>query len=334
VATGLARLRALDLPGADLPGIEQGIDFLRRVNLDGDAVALGHVVVLGGGNTAIDCARSALRRGAERVTIAYRRGAEEMPAIREEIDAARAEGIGIAVLRAPVGFDGNGRLEGVVLAEVELGDADASGRRRPIATDTLHRLACDRVLLALGQEADRAPLPAGWRLDGGRLFAGGEPLPVFAAGDFSTGDGTVAHAIGDGRRAARRLLAALGEEIEPFERPERAAAVPATDIRFDHFERRPPARDRHLPVELRRASFAEVSLGLPDYREAGRCFSCGHCTRCDTCLVYCPEGIVRRNLPGGEAEYEIDYAYCKGCGICVAECPRGAIEMVEEWRAN
>jgi len=81
-----------------------------------------------------------------------------------------------------------------------------------------------------------------------------------------------------------------------------------------------------------------VSLGPEDYREAARCFSCGSCTRCDTCLVYCPEGIIRRHVPTSrvhrEADYEVDYSFCKGCGICVVECPRSAMEMVEEWQAN
>jgi 2-oxoacid:acceptor oxidoreductase gamma subunit (pyruvate/2-ketoisovalerate family)/2-oxoacid:acceptor oxidoreductase delta subunit (pyruvate/2-ketoisovalerate family) len=338
IATGLQRSRGLDVPGVDLPGIKQGIDYLRRYNLLGGALATGHVVVLGGGNTAIDCARSALRNCAERVTLAYRRSQAEMPAIREEIEEARREGVEIVVLRAPVGFEGRGRVEAVLLAEVELGEPDASGRRRPVVTDRVERLACDAVLLALGQSADLGLLPAEWRLEAGRIYDGMIPLAVVAAGDVSTGEGTVTHAIGDGRRAAGRLLAAMGEEVEVFERPDRAAAVPATDIRFDHFERRPPAADRHLMVEARFDALAEVSLGPEDYREAARCFSCGSCTRCDTCLVYCPEGIIRRHVPTSrvqrEADYEVDYSFCKGCGICVVECPRSAMEMVEEWQAN
>jgi 2-oxoacid:acceptor oxidoreductase gamma subunit (pyruvate/2-ketoisovalerate family)/2-oxoacid:acceptor oxidoreductase delta subunit (pyruvate/2-ketoisovalerate family) len=334
IATGLQRMRGIDVPGSELPGIEQGIDLLRRVNLGGDATASGHVVVLGGGNTAVDCARSALRGGAERVTIAYRRSELEMPAIREEIEEARREGVEIVLLRQPVAFVGEHAVEAVELAEVELGELDASGRRRPVVSDRVGRLACDAVLLALGQSADLGLLPDGWTLEAGRIRGGNGPLAVFAAGDLATGDGTVTHAIGDGRRAAGRVLAALGVEIEIFERPDRTAAVPATDIRFDHFERLPPEADRHLPIEARLDDFVEVSLDPENYREALRCFSCGHCTRCDTCLVYCPEGIIRRRGASDEADYEVDYSYCKGCGICVVECPRNAMEMVEEWQAN
>jgi 2-oxoacid:acceptor oxidoreductase delta subunit (pyruvate/2-ketoisovalerate family) len=109
-----------------------------------------------------------------------------------------------------------------------------------------------------------------------------------------------------------------------FERPDRSRAVPATAVKLDRFARRAPAREDVLPLRERAASFREVHRGLADGREAERCFSCGRCTRCDTCLVYCPEGVVRR---GAEHAYEIDATFCKGCGICVAECPRSAMEM-------
>jgi 2-oxoacid:acceptor oxidoreductase gamma subunit (pyruvate/2-ketoisovalerate family) len=323
LATGLQAPRPAGVRGDHLAGVEQGIAFLHRVNLGEGARLEGRVVVLGGGNTAMDCARSALRLGAARVTVAYRRTRQEMPAIREEIEEAEREGVEILLQRQPVGFRGNGRLQSVDLAEVDMGEPDASGRRRPVVTARVASLACDRALLALGQSADRGFLPPGWELRGQQVFEDGRPLPAFAAGDFATGDGTVAHAIGSGRRAATLLLRALGRELELFERPERSLAVPATDIRFDHFERRAAAPDRHVGESVHAGSFGEVALGLPDGLESHRCFSCGHCTHCDTCLVYCPEGVVRRAGP----DYDLDYAYCKGCGICVHECPRSGMEM-------
>jgi ferredoxin len=255
--------------------------------------------------------------------VAYRRGREEMPAIREEIGQAEEEGVVLELLSAPLGFVGGSRVEGVTLAEVELGPPDDSGRRAPRVSDRTRTLACDHVLLALGQSADLSLLPAGWRLVDGRVHDGDEPLPVFAAGDLSTGDGTVTHAIGDGRRAVTRALRLFDDAVAEVVRPERARAVPATDIRFDHFDRSPPAASRHLPAAARARTMEEVDLGLADGLEAHRCFSCGHCTRCDTCLIYCPEGIVRRH----GADYEVDYTMCKGCGICVTECPRKAMEM-------
>ena len=323
LATGLQKLRGLDGPGADLAGVEQGIRFLHRVNLEGGAQMDGHVVVLGGGNTAMDCARSALRAGARKVTVAYRRSRKEMPAIADEVEQAEHEGVEMLFLHAPIGFEGVDSVRGVVLAEVELGPADESGRRRPVVSDRRTALACDAVLLALGQSADMSKLPAGWELREGRVHRDGAPIAVFAAGDFATGDGTVTHAIGDGRRAAGRAMRAVGLDATPFERPDREKAVAATDIRFDHFERSAPAHEQLISLPVRRTEWTEVSLGLGNAKEAQRCFSCGECTRCDTCLVYCPEGIIRRK--GGD--YEVDYTFCKGCGICVTECPRKAMEM-------
>ncbi|MBI5852856.1 MAG: FAD-dependent oxidoreductase [Planctomycetes bacterium] len=325
LATGLQELRGLEVEGADLAGVEQGIRFLHRVNLEGNVALEGHVVVLGGGNTAMDCARSALRCGASRVTIAYRRTRAEMPAIKEEIEQAEEEGVTLMELRAPSAFLGDGRVRAVELREVELGEPDASGRRQPMVTERRATLECDQVLLALGQSADHRLLPAGWELRDGRVLHADKALPVFAAGDLATGDGTVTHAIGSGRRAADLALEALGIDVVPFERPDRERAVPATEIRFDHFTTRSPAFATAVAAAIRRTNFAEVDPGLRSSFEANRCFSCGHCTRCDTCLVYCPEGIVRR----ADAGYEVDYSYCKGCGICVTECPRSAMEMTD-----
>jgi 2-oxoacid:acceptor oxidoreductase delta subunit (pyruvate/2-ketoisovalerate family) len=156
------------------------------------------------------------------------------------------------------------------------------------------------------------------------VHRGEEPLRVFCAGDVATNEGTVAHAIGDGRRAAGRALRALGLDAVVFERPDPARAVRPEDVRMAHFSSCAPAEVQLRPAVERRRGFVEVSRGLPDALEARRCFSCGDCTRCDTCIVYCPEGIIHRRDGG----YEIDLDYCKGCGICVVECPRRAMEMV------
>ncbi|HET8724016.1 MAG TPA: FAD-dependent oxidoreductase [Anaeromyxobacteraceae bacterium] len=317
VAAGLPRLTALDAPGVELDGVRQGIRFLDAVR-KGEAPRLsGHVVVVGGGNTAIDCARTALRLGASAVSIAYRRGRKEMPAIAPEIDEAVEEGVRLLLHRQPVRIAGEGRVEGIELAEVELGEPDASGRRRPVVTDRTALVPCDAVLLALGQSADRSIVP---------------DLPnVLLAGDMATGEGTVTHAIGDGRRAAARVLAALDGAPQPVRaRPAPEELVTPAHVRFSHFEVEPPHRERHRKGSPAALGFDEVNRGLDGPEEARRCFSCGTCTECDTCVLYCPEGVVSRALHG----YRIDDDFCKGCGMCVAECPRRAMEMVVEARAR
>ncbi|HEU4928821.1 MAG TPA: FAD-dependent oxidoreductase, partial [Candidatus Krumholzibacteria bacterium] len=327
LAAGFGLPARLDVPGASLKGVEDGTRFLRRVNLEGGAAVSGHVVVLGGGNTAMDCARSALRSGASRVSVAYRRTRSEMPAIIEEIDESEREGVVFAFQRAPVSVQGNGRVAALMLAEVEMGAPDASGRRRPLVTDRRALVECDHVLLALGQSADQGLLPNACAIQDGQVYRDGQPTPIYVAGDYGTGEGTVAHAIGDGRRAAGRALAHLGEDVQVFARPSKMQAVPISSIRLEYFAPRMPAVETHAPVATRIRSFRETNHGIADPREAERCFSCGHCTRCDTCLVYCPEGIIDRVIAHNGTNYEINLDYCKGCGICAAECPRGAMEM-------
>ncbi len=327
LAAGFGNPAKLEVPGVDLEGVEDGTRFLHRVNMEGGEAVGGHVVVLGGGNTAMDCARSALRSGAARVSVVYRRTRSEMPAILEEIEESEHEGVAFKFQRAPMAMQGNGRVNALVIAEVEMGPPDASGRRRPVVTDRTSVMACDHVLLALGQSADKRLLPDGATLEEGRVHVDGQPTNIWASGDYATGEGTVAHAIGDGRRAAGRALAHLGEEVKVFIRTQKVQAVPLESIRLEHFAPRPAAVERHEPVETRIKTFRETNHGIPDPREAERCFSCGHCTRCDTCLVYCPEGIIDRVVAKDGNGYDINLEYCKGCGICVAECPRGAMEM-------
>lgn len=326
VCTGFGAPLRLEAEGADIAGVEQGLDFLDRAK-QGKVGLSGRVVVVGGGNTAIDCARTALRCGANSVKLVYRRGREEMPAIAEEIDSAEFEGVRLVLNRQPVAFAGNGAVSAVVLAEVELGAPDESGRRRPMVTQRTSSLECDKVFLALGQSAGRDWLPNTWEIRDGRAWEGSQALDVWFAGDCATGDGTVTHAIGNGRQMALAALAALGRFGDaPQAQPDEENTVAPGQIRFSHFDVAPPHRDKELPPSVRRDSFEECNHGLAGPEEAGRCFSCGHCTQCDTCLIYCPEGVIVR----GDNGYRIDTSYCKGCGMCVAECPRSAMEMHEK----
>ncbi len=326
VATGQGRLSASACPGEELPGVSQGLHYLAAVRAGAAPQLRGHVVVIGGGNSAIDCARTALRAGAAKVTLAYRRSREEMPAIAEEIEAALAEGVELLTHRQPVAYSGGSSVTAITLAEIEMGAPDASGRRRPLLSDRREELPCDQVLLALGQSADLELLPAGFELRDGRIYLQQAATNLFCSGDLATGEGTVTHAIGDGRRSALRVLQALGEGVEIPQRPDRSQAVPAAAIRHSHFATAAPAEELAIPKELAASSFNEVHLGLADGSEADRCFSCGQCTSCDTCLVYCPEGIISAT----DAGYRVDADYCKGCGICAVECPRQAMCMQAE----
>ena len=324
VCTGFGPAFGLAAEGAALEGVEQGLAFLDRVK-QGGATVHGHVAVVGGGNTAIDCARSALRCGAASVRLVYRRGREDMPAIREEIEAAEHEGVRLVLQRQPVAFTGDGAVSTMLVAEVEAGPPDESGRRRPLVTQRTSSIACDKVLLALGQSTEMDLLPDAWKMRGGRAWQGNQPLPVWFAGDCASGEGTVTHAIGNGRRIATAALAHLAGAPDEAAQETPDPVAPA-QIRFSHFEVAPPHRDRQIPPSARKDSFEEFNLGLAGPDEAGRCFSCGHCTHCDTCLIYCPDGVIFRS----EGGYRIDTNYCKGCGMCVAECPRSAMQMHEK----
>jgi 2-oxoacid:acceptor oxidoreductase gamma subunit (pyruvate/2-ketoisovalerate family) len=320
LATGQVKSVDLDVPGRALNGIEQGLEFLRGANRSLASQMTGHIVIIGGGNTAIDCARSARRRGAEKVTVVYRRGRDQMPAIPEEVDEAEEEGIHFAFFRAPVAIYGDDHVGGIELAVMEGGQRGA----KLVDTGTREIIACDEVLLAIGQVSDPSVLlPAGWHLDDGQAFDGARALPVFAAGDLFRAEGTVAHAIGDGARMAATARAFVGEGEPPPVR--RHGVVEAKELRFSYFDGRPAAVTAKRDAYERVTTSAEVAYGLDDATsEAERCLSCGHCTHCDTCLAYCPEGIILR-ADGG---YAVDLTQCKGCGMCASECPRGSIQMV------
>ena len=324
VSKGFSDAYSLAAAGETLDGIEQGLDFLARSRAGKSPANLsGDLVVIGGGNTAIDCARSALRSGASSVKLVYRRSRDEMPAIAEEVADAIREGVQLLPLRQPVAFRGVGYVAGIVLAEVELGEADADGRRRPLVTERTSELKCSRVLLALGQENQLGLLPDAWQVREARAWSAEEPLNIWFAGDCSTADGTVTHAIGNGRLTAMTALASLEGTESALTELRQAALVAPAQVRFSHFPILAPHQDRHKALESYRDSFEEVNLGLSSVAEAERCFSCGRCTQCDTCLVYCPDGVISRSDGG----YRIDEEYCKGCGICVAECPRRAMDL-------
>jgi NADPH-dependent glutamate synthase beta subunit-like oxidoreductase len=293
-------------------------------------------VVIGGGNTALDCARTLVRLGRQ-VTICYRRGQEDMPAFADEIGEALEEGVKLDpwTLPSEVILRG-GRARWLRLERARPGPPDASGRPRPVpvpGSDFV--VSADLVVTAAGESLDPTGLPPE-ALAGGDVAAGpGHRTPVprlFAAGDCLAGGGTVAHAIGSGRRAADALLAALGvRPVPPGLLEGRGAApdvVPRERVKPLRFRHAPPLGRGRVEVHARLADGAEVRLGHDERRarlEAARCMSCGTCTGCDVCASVCPDRAVISGPPG---RYGADPWRCKGCGLCAEECPRGVVDLV------
>jgi 2-oxoacid:acceptor oxidoreductase delta subunit (pyruvate/2-ketoisovalerate family) len=310
-----------------------------------DAVALLHdmeggpppmlgrrVAVYGGGNTAMDAARTAKRLGAEDAVVIYRRTRDRMPAHDFEVEEAAEEGVRMKWLATVK------RADGGVLT-LERMELDDSGFPQP--TGEVETLEADALVLALGQEADLALVEGvqGIDVDDGVVQVGTDLMTgvpgLFAGGDMVPAERTVTVAVGHGKRAARHIDAWL-----------RAAGVDEAPVRavaeFDtlnpwYYTDAPRSIRPTLELARRRSTFEEVVGGLDETTalfEARRCLSCGNCFSCDNCFGVCPDNAVRKL--GGEERaaagrgYAFDYDFCKGCGICVSECPSGAIEMVPE----
>jgi len=348
LATGQGLSRPLRIPGEGLAGVISGLELLRRVACGQRVEPGAQAIVIGGGNTAIDAARTAARLGAT-VTLVYRRTQAEMPAIPAEVAEARAEGISFRFLAAPIEvLDDAGRVHGVRFQQMRLGEPDASGRARPEPVPGEEfTLPADTLIVAAGQEIDGSPMRgSGIGIERGRILAGdaaqtGVPR-VFAGGDAATGEGTVAQAIGSGKRAAlaidrflrtgsfEGLPPAAAGAVHAVERRATSVVVRAASLNADYIAPAPaPQMAGWVPMQIK-GDFAEVNPGLSPAAaasEAARCISCGTCIACDTCLIFCPDVAIAR-AEGGR--YTIAYDYCKGCGICATECPRAAMRMEEE----
>ncbi len=339
VATGLQELRGLRLGVGDAEAVSQGIDFLDRVHRKEIRVDGEDVIVAGGGNTAMDAARSALRLGAASVRVVYRRTRAEMPAIREEVDEALEEGVVMDFLTQPVGLVGDGpgpdsrTTYRLTCRRMELGAPDASGRRAPVEIPgSDFEIPCHRLILALGQSPDLTVFPEGTEVREGEHLLGILETPIYAIGDLATNDGTVAAAIGSGRRSAYHIHEALsGELLDRTQHTEarrrvdvwRDEVINAGAMKLHLFERMVPSAGDSLVMPRRRSTFDEIHEGLSDAREAKRCLSCGVCNECDLCVTYCPEGVLKRV----GRDFVFDYSFCKGCGVCASECPRNVIFM-------
>lgn len=335
VAIGANRSKPSRVPGDDLPGVRSGLEFLRAANGGHESRVDGPVVVIGGGNTAMDTARTALRLGASTVTVAYRRSREHMPAHPDEIAQAEVEGVEFLFEVAPVAFvDGDGRLAGITLQRMRLGAPDSSGRPRPEPVPgSEFRVEAAHAFTAIGEDVELEPFAASIETGSGRIYAdvwGRTTLPaIFAGGDAATGAGMVVNAIGSGRLAAEAIDAWLAGR-DPVELGH-AERVGAADVNFFYFRPVARARQPHLSRADAVQGMDEVVQGLDwrgAVREALRCLTCGSCTECDNCLTFCPDVAVHHDHRTGT--YSADLLHCKGCGICVTECPRGAIVLLPE----
>ncbi|HUZ19142.1 MAG TPA: NAD(P)-binding protein [Acidimicrobiales bacterium] len=316
------------IPAGDSSRVLDALGLLRSADEEGEIRLGRHVAIYGGGNTAMDAARTARRLGATDPVIVYRRTREVMPAHEEELKQALEEGITVRWLSTIGRFEG-GRLS---LEKMRLNDEN---RAEP--TGEVDELEADTLVLALGQDADLSLVGGLSELaveDGvvqvvSSGMATGAP-GIFAGGDVAGGgDKTVTVAIGHGKAAARGIDSWLrGDEYVHPERPELAAFE---RLNTWYYADAPRTVRPELDRVRRQSTFDEVVGGLDESNalfEARRCMSCGNCFECDNCYGVCPDNAVLKLGPG--LRYSFDLDYCKGCGICATECPCGAIVMEPE----
>jgi len=333
----------LGIDGEDTPGVIDGATYLREVNL-GIKPELGDdVIVVGGGNVAIDAARTAVRLGAKRVSILYRRSREEMPADAEEIEQALQEGIEITYLAAPVCIERRDGQLGVICIKMELGEPDSSGRRKPTPIQGSEFIETwDTVITAIGQ-APQVPKDFNLRIGRGSTIQV-DPITltttragVFAGGDAVTGPATVTEALATGRRAALHIDDYLQHRYPQVDNHDKETLSEGLLLKTSQIIKK---ADRMQPEvispKIRTRDFRPVEMvysWADAVTEARRCLRCGmgaeilfqdKCATCLTCLRVCPYNVPYLDETG---TIQIPADQCQACGICVTECPAGAIVL-------
>ena len=319
------------IPAGEAARIVDAVSLLHSME-EGEQPLLGRrVVVYGGGNTAMDAARTAKRLGATDAIVVYRRTRERMPAHDFEVEEAEEEGVMMKWLSTIKHAD-DGKL---LLEKMEL---DETGFPQP--TGELEELEADSLILALGQEADLSLLEGvpGLEVADGVVKVGQDMMTghpgIFAGGDMVPAERTVTVGVGHGKRAAQNIDGWL--RGRPYVHPPRPELATFEMLNTWYYADAPRTHRRRLEVARRSSTFDEVVHGLDESNalyEARRCLSCGNCFSCDNCYGVCPDNAVLKLSDAANANvngYEIDLDYCKGCGICVSECPCGAIRMEPE----
>jgi len=331
VALGAQQGVTLGVDGEEAPNVFSGVDFLSRFH-HGEQLDLGKdvvVIIVGGGDTAIDAARICKRLGAN-VTVLYRRTLEEMPAIKEEVEEAIEEGIKIEFLAAPTGFKKEGDLvTAMQCIRMELGEPDDSGRRRPMPIDgSEFEIPASAVISAISQKPD---------FNGFELLLDGKWIQIddqgatkvdgiWAGGDVAQLD-LVTTAVGHGRRAAEAIERKfLDQPLEPDEMP----IIRTDKMRLEHYEKSERQEPSSLGVEERLGDVEkEVNQGLTEEQlivESRRCMSCGFCFDCEKCWLFCQDQAIDKPMEKGLL-YKFKLENCTGCKKCAEECPCGFIEM-------
>jgi NADPH-dependent glutamate synthase beta subunit-like oxidoreductase len=327
LAVGARLARRTYLPAGSASRVLDALKVLRSVAEDEPPLLGRRVAVYGGGNTALDAARTAKRLGADDAVVVYRRTRERMPAHDQEVREAEEEGITFRWLSTIDDVD----ADGITLEEMEL---DETGFPRPTGRAT--HLAADSVVLALGQESDLALIGqgSGVAVDDGVVTIDPDSMAtdrrgVFAAGDVAPGERSVTVAVGHGRRAAAGIDAYLSGRTVVAAQQVDVASYEALNTWY--FEDAPRQHRPRLEQVRRQSTFDEVvqDLDAPTaLYEARRCLSCGGCISCDNCFALCPDNAVIKLGPA--KAYVVDLDYCKGCGLCVEECPTGSMRMEPE----
>jgi NADPH-dependent glutamate synthase beta subunit-like oxidoreductase len=342
LAVGLTEANSARAEGEDKEGVLFGLPFLRDIGMGTSKVKLGaRVAIIGGGNTAIDCAREALRQGAAEVTMITVEGnTSEMPAVPEDLHDMLEEGVELMHGLAMTSVLGNGKVEALQLHPARFtGKVNAS----PIAIDRdapAARFAADNVIIAVGQRASLEWLPEQFKNERGTIkidrFGRLGDTMFFAAGDIvQLGSGQplmVVNAVGDGKRVAFNLDKVVRSE------PLQERMVPLdviTDLsrmNMTYFPKFARVQQEMLAPVSRKKTQEEVIQAYSEEQaveEANRCFSCGTCNACDNCYLVCPEPCIARSVRSNGL-YKILVDYCKGCRVCIEECPTGCLEGVPE----